>query len=219
MQTYTDKLSMALVVALLALAVTLSLRNAGGDDSTFITQPDTPPTYSGHAGECVVVGLAEDDTTFEPCAGAGQADGVVNHVNLGVTSGVLTTTLGFSNRSNLSASATLPTGGTGLAFVHRENSLTGDGTSGDPLAVADPQHIDVTARADIVTGSSNLNTHEADNAAHNITDVRSEIAQHEADNAAHNIPDIRSEIAQHISSTAETILYEATTDHRQRPPP
>ena len=63
---YTDKLSGAFLIAMVALAITFMMKDSG--DSAWIDTTDTPPTYNGFAGECVAVSGEEDGLIYFRCA-------------------------------------------------------------------------------------------------------------------------------------------------------
>ena len=56
----------------------------GGGVATFIGASDTPPSYKGHAGDCVMVNQDEDATVFDVCAGMPGPAGVDSSIQVTV---------------------------------------------------------------------------------------------------------------------------------------
>ena len=80
--------------------------------------------------------LRGDGTWATPAGGGGGGtDGVADSVDLFEAAGELTVTIGLTVGADLADTVTLPSGG--LSSVSRDATLTGDGTAGTPLGIAD----------------------------------------------------------------------------------
>ena len=88
------------------------------------------------AGRTVGAQLVSNIVTL-PAGGGGTADGVVSGATLAVTGQQLSMTLDRSIGADVTASVTLPAGGGGLSTVNTESPVSGDGSTGTPVTVAD----------------------------------------------------------------------------------
>ena len=101
--------------------------------------PDTPSTFEVGLGAQASAG-SEGGNPFTD-ADEAKLDGIEAGAQVNDTAGEIVTKLeGLSGNARLQASAirNLPSGGGGLSTVSSDNTITGDGSSSNPLSVADP---------------------------------------------------------------------------------